>query len=177
MDEVEIWKDIPGYAGEYQASSLGRIRSLRFRNRFTNRPRGKPLILKPSISRAYFIVDLRGKTKTVHRLVMAAFKGRRPAGLQTAHLDGNPKNNKASNLAWVTCRENISHKNIHGTALIGEKSQNAKLTTAQVFEIKKLLKAGTQQQIEIAKAYGVSTSLIYRIRAGKAWRHLGKEQV
>ena len=25
---VEIWRDIPGYEGAYQASSLGRIRSL-----------------------------------------------------------------------------------------------------------------------------------------------------
>ena len=42
-NEIEIWKDIPNYEGLYQASNLGRIRSLG-NNRFKN-----PKILKCGI--------------------------------------------------------------------------------------------------------------------------------
>ena len=70
--EKEIWKDIPNYEGLYQASNLGRIRSL---PRQTNNQFGKKeRILKPRISHnGYYRVELWKqsirKKYFVHRLV------------------------------------------------------------------------------------------------------------
>lgn len=46
---------------------------------------------------------------TVHTLVARAFVSGYKPGLQVNHIDGNKKNNKASNLEWVTGKENIEH--------------------------------------------------------------------
>ncbi|MGC8718421.1 MAG: NUMOD4 domain-containing protein [Thermodesulforhabdaceae bacterium] len=41
INESEIWKDIPGYEGRYQASNLGRIKSLKRKVRSVNHYTGK----------------------------------------------------------------------------------------------------------------------------------------
>lgn len=62
----ELWKTIPGYAGKYEISNLGRVKSL-----INNRER----ILKPSDnSHGYLAVWLGNHEKHyVHRLVAEAF--------------------------------------------------------------------------------------------------------
>jgi hypothetical protein len=98
----EIWKDIPGYEGCYQASDLGRIRSIRF---------NKDKKLKPSIDGGgYFQLGI-SKNKQrycfkVHTLVALTFIGPRPDGLIIDHIDGNKKNNKSDNLQYITSRQN-----------------------------------------------------------------------
>lgn len=98
----EIWKDVPTYEGIYQASSFGRIRSLR--------------VMKPSISKGtgYLAVGLsngKGKAKTrhVHALVALAFLGPRPEGKQVNHIDEDKTNARPENLEYKTPRENVLH--------------------------------------------------------------------
>ena len=102
--EKEIWKDIPGYEGLYQASSLGRIRSLK---------RNKVHILTPlSDGCGYYKVQLcRNNVKkdsTVHRLVWLAFNGPITEGLQIYHLNENKSDNRLENLSLCTAKENIN---------------------------------------------------------------------
>ena len=112
--ENEIWKDIPNYEGFYQASNMGRIKSLeRFR-------KGKndclvPLkekILKPKITRGYYqIVLCKNSTQKkyyIHRLVYETFNGAIPEGYEINHLDERPINNRLSNLNLVTHKENCN---------------------------------------------------------------------
>lgn len=66
----EIWKDISGYEGKYQISNLGRVKSLKHRN--------KDKILKPLVKeKGYIRVHLTSNGKNewiyVHRLVAEAF--------------------------------------------------------------------------------------------------------
>lgn len=49
------------------------------------------------------------KTRSVHRLVAEAFIPAIPGKDYVNHIDGNKKNNDASNLEWCTASENISH--------------------------------------------------------------------
>lgn len=106
--EKEIWKDIPNYEGLYQASNLGRVKSL-------ERPyRRKEKILKLSIShRGYYIVALSKnsivKTYRVHRLVWEAFNGQIPENMQVNHINEIKTDNRLSNLNLMTCKENLNY--------------------------------------------------------------------
>lgn len=104
---METWKPIPG--SNYEASSLGRIRS----------PRG--YILKPyNHVLGYHIVtvalDGRSLTKTVHSLVAAAFHGPRPEGLDIAHGNCVKTDNRPSNLRYATRSDNLLDSHMMGHA-------------------------------------------------------------
>lgn len=112
MNSEEIWKDIIGYEGLYQVSSLGRVRSLdRYdsRNHFRN---GRMLKLSYNTV-GYLSVGLHsnGKAKMymVHRMVAQAFIPN-PNNLPIInHKDENPSNNSVENLEWCTAKYNSNY--------------------------------------------------------------------
>ena len=112
MKEIEIWKDIPIYEGIYQASNLGRIKSL---ERIDVRGhRVKEKILKPSRDRyGYYQVVLCKNSKLkayrVHRLVWSAFNGQIPENMQVNHINEIKSDNRLENLNLMTCKENINY--------------------------------------------------------------------
>lgn len=113
--EKEIWKDIPQYEG-YQASSLGRIRSIdrevRHHTGSTFIRKGK--VLSQSLGGGnYLRAGILGGSKHVHKLVAMAFLDHVPCGhkLVVDHYpDKTTTNNKLSNLRVTTQRENTSSK-------------------------------------------------------------------
>lgn len=114
---MEQWKDIEGYEGSYQVSDKGNVKSLprKMYNGvayFTSKER----ILKPRVAKDkshYASVALRkdGRSKTVaiHRLVAHAFIPKIPGKTYVNHKDENKLNNVATNLEWVTPRENLNY--------------------------------------------------------------------
>ena len=50
----------------------------------------------------------------VHRLVLLAFRGAPPPGMECRHLDGDPGNNQLSNLVWGTRKQNAADTIRHG---------------------------------------------------------------
>lgn len=113
--EKEIWKDILGFEGLYQASNLGRIKSL---ERFRKGKNGssvpvKERIFKPSINRnGYYQVCLHKqsiqKTYRVNRLIYEAFNGLIPENMQVNHINEIKTDNRLSNLNLMTCKENCN---------------------------------------------------------------------
>ena len=99
---METWKPIADYEGLYQVSDLGRIKSLWY---------GNEKILKPGKTRSgYLHVDLfkdgQKKTSLIHRLVADAFIPN-PNNLETVnHKDEVKTNNVASNLEWMSQKDN-----------------------------------------------------------------------
>ncbi len=50
-----------------------------------------------------------GRTRQAHRMAWEIINGPIPTGLEIDHIDGNPKNNKMSNLRLVTHLENMGN--------------------------------------------------------------------
>ncbi len=102
----EEWRWVVGYEGRYQVSNMGRVRSFRIINGGRDQ-RGRKTVR--------LIVDGKGKTYLVHRLVAIAFFGPRPGNSVIRHLDGNIWNNTEANLRYGTQKENIADEIIRGT--------------------------------------------------------------
>ena len=105
---IEIWKDIPNYEGIYQASNLGRVKSL---NRLNARGYElKEKILKPRLDCGYYQIQLCKnsivKAYRVHRLVWSAFNGPIPENMQVNHINETKTDNRLSNLNLMTAKEN-----------------------------------------------------------------------
>lgn len=123
----EEWRQIPGWEGLYEVSDLGNVRSLDRTiyahfgplGEYTGRTwKGKQL--KPTFDdKGYPYVTLcRGsKDRTriaVHSLVMRAFVGPLPDGLETRHLNGINSDPRLVNLTYGTALENAQDNILHG---------------------------------------------------------------
>jgi HNH endonuclease/NUMOD4 motif len=115
MDETsaERWLPIAGYEDYYKVSDFGRIQS---------RPRQgtKGGVLKPGTKASGHLVVIlcangAKTTRRVHQLVLEAFTGPCPPGLEALHDDGNPANNAWTNLRYGTHTANMRDAVRHGT--------------------------------------------------------------
>lgn len=112
----EVWKDIPGYEGLYQASNLGRIRSKdrtiaqvsRYGTPMERKLKGRILKLQKGTNGYLFVALGKGNLELVHRLVAMAFVNG-DTTLQVNHKNGIRSDNRSENLEWVTCSENHLH--------------------------------------------------------------------
>jgi hypothetical protein len=106
------------------------------------------------------------KYPLVHRLVLIAFVGDCPKGMQCLHADNNPANNNLSNLSWNTPKKN--HETIDRK---GERNGRAKLTETDVINIRKSQAATSS----LAKQYNVSQKYIQNIQRGITWKHIPQD--
>lgn len=176
---TEEWRGVPEWESLYQVSNHGRVRSLdrmgKYKNTEFNRIfRGR--LLKPNIVQGYAQVTLTLDGNPyyykVHRLVLLAFVGERPAYPRHAcnHIDGNKLNNRLDNLEWVTYQANMDHAVETGLLDIkGEKNPSSVLTNAQVDEIRSHLSQRSLSYDQIAGLYGVSKAVIACINQGRSW--------
>ena len=114
----ELWKDIPGYEGIYQASTDGNIRTAEGKTTSNSRysiRHWKPRILKgrgnnPTTGKRVSLwKDGKCKDLLVARLVAITFLGDPPEGFTVNHKDGNRFNNAIDNLEWLSLADNIRH--------------------------------------------------------------------
>lgn len=101
----EVRKAVKGYEGLYHVTNKGRVYSLRKRD-----------FMKLSNSRQHRVVNLtKNKTPTlklVHKLVMEAFVGPCPRGMEVLH--GPKDNDHLDNLSYGTRSQNIHDRNRDG---------------------------------------------------------------
>lgn len=126
--ENEFWKDIPGYEGLYQASTLGRVKS--YSKNVTDICRGGdrnrfyyPQILRQSKTiqktrkdfktNYYLMLNLRKDNKTKawksHRVIAITFIDNPLNKKLVNHKNGKKFINRKSNLEWTTDSENQQH--------------------------------------------------------------------
>lgn len=159
---MEEWKDVVGFEGIYEVSNHGQVRS-----KITNKI--KKQTINKTTKRPYLGLWLKNKQTIVkpHRLVLEAFLGKCPEGMEGCHNDGNASNNHIDNLRWDTPKNNHADKVKHGTTNRGERCAAAKLTLEQVNAIRK----DDRLQRLIAADYGIAESMISRIKNSKRWQH------
>lgn len=167
----EVWRPIKSFPG-YEVSTLGRVRSWRVGGR-SKRRFSRPCLLKPTINylrdsyaQVVLVCGGRPHVRTVHRLVLETFVGRRPAGKETRHKNGDSLDNRLRNLAWGTKSENDVDKIRHGTSQHGERNHQAKLSNRQAAAIRR----STKPLRTVAARYGVSEGTVCNIRLGRSRR-------
>lgn len=139
---MEIWKDVKGYEGYYEVSSYGRVRRVdRYVNsgiRFNDKRFCKGKILHQNLKRmGYLTVDLskdnKVKTLFTHRLVATAFVDNPENKNVVNHKNLIKTDNHASNLEWVTSKENSQHASKNGVMYGGLRKSIRCCETGQVF--------------------------------------------
>ena len=154
MEVNEIWKDIDGYVGLYQVSTLGRVKRLKL---------SSEKILNGCIGvNGYKTVHLskngKPKKRTIHQLVSIAFLNHKPCGMSLVinHIDFDKSNNNVKNLEIVTSRENSNLKHIKSSSkYVGVSwSKKAKKWQSNISVKKKMFFLGYfNNEIEASKAY------------------------
>lgn len=144
MLTLETWRPVLGYEAIYEASDIGRIRSVDRIDSLGRPQRGR--ILRARINgQGYRTVMLsthnNKRVCRVHRLACAAFHGAPPPNAVVRHLDGDSLNNCIENLSWGTISENQHDRVRHGRNYNAEKvtcnnghpftGNNLRLTTNQ----------------------------------------------
>ena len=113
------WRTIPGLP-MYEASDNGLIRSkARTVTAIVNGRRVRKALPSKLLAQSlmtlngrphYVTAKVKGQTLYVHRLVAMAWHADTYfAGAEVNHINGNPRDNRADNLEWVTHRQNILH--------------------------------------------------------------------
>lgn len=174
------------FAVGHFVTAAGRVLST---ERGSAHPRERRAILS---NRGYLMIYVHsiGRSVAVHAFVAAAFLPPRPSPAhQIRHLDGNPLNNRATNLQWGTAQENADDKKRHGTIASGvrngaytkphrvrrgESNGRAILTMPQVANVRLRLVAG-ELRADIARNLGVRWNVIDRIARGVTWQPIAEE--
>lgn len=177
IGQAEEWRDIPGFPG-YQVSNLGGVRGCRPRN-----GKGPSLnfwrpLKQGRASKGHLFVTLAtgqkggGKRRFVHRLVLEAFVGPCPPGMQARHVWTNdPTENHLDNLAWGTPTDDAADQDRHGTRRRGSQTAVAKLTEAEVLEMRRAWVDGASLT-SLARRFGINYGTVWDICHGLTWTHV-----
>lgn len=171
----EEWRDLPGYEGHYQVSSMGSVRSLDRTDIRGHKIKGRIFKCGCIVSgyrTVIFTKFNKDQRFLVHRLVTLAFIGPCPEGRQVNHKDGDKLNNAASNLEYVTPRENVAHAYATGlTRNRGEDHHHARFTVEDVLDIRRRVAQGEPQR-SLARFHNASPAAINEIINRATWKHV-----
>jgi hypothetical protein len=166
----EQWKPVADKRYDrYEVSDMGRIRNRRGGPSFPS-PIRRTVVNAFGYTACFMTQDGRRKLIPVHKMVADAFLGERPPRHQVNHINADKSDNRASNLEYVTAQRNKRHAMEHGLFQHGESHHKAKLTLAQVDEIRAAPKRAIPSHV-LATKFGVSKGTIDIIRQGKSWTH------
>lgn len=165
---MEIWKEVKGFEDCYEISNLGNLRT---KERLVKHYKGgfrkyKAQVKKTRLNhKGYLRCNLKKDGKrydfSVHRLVAIAFLKKDKERELVNHKNGIKTDNRLENLEWCTQEENVKHA--VKTRLI-----KTKLTDKEAMEIKN----SKLSNRKLAKQYGIDSTIVWRIKNGKAYKHL-----
>lgn len=109
-------------------------------------------------------------TKYVHRVVLEAFVGPCPPGMECLHGDDDKSNNRLGNLRWGTHQENAADT-ARGGKLRGHKSYS-KLTAEKVYEMRCLYATGDYTYADLGEMFGVVYQTVHMVVKRATWKHV-----
>ena len=178
----EHWRDVPGFNKKVRVSDLGRVKLIEYKvtyhyrdGEYRTRTIAGHIINPYQNKKGGMVFSIGGKLFKVHRIVLLAFVGPCPRGMECRHLNGKAWDNRLENLAWGTHLENCADRDRHGTTAWGERIGVSKLTNKQVFRIHSLYKTGKHTIQELAKRFNVKAFIISPIIRGKRASQFGLE--
>jgi hypothetical protein len=174
----EEFRDVPGYEGLYQASNLGRVKSLKRENfNGCKYSKSNDIMMKQSVLKiGYLCVNFSFKSKVkmkyIHRLVVESFIENVEDKPQVNHKNGIKTDNKIKNLEWATRKENSQHAIKNNLIKIpkGENHVRSKLIEKEVLEIRNRCKNESIKLLAIE--YKVHPTTIQDIKQKRSWKHL-----
>lgn len=168
---IEQWKPILSFP-DYEVSNHGNVRSWKTHHK---RRAKQPHLLKPLSGlrqqRVALWRDRKPHYRLIHRLVLEAFIGPCPDGMETCHNDSDYTNNHLDNLRWDTRVSNWQDRRAHGFHGCGAQNGRAKLTSQQVIEIRQRFVKG-ESYCQLASAFGTGATTIGHIVNGRTWKHV-----
>lgn len=180
---TEKWLPVAGFEGSYEVSDAGQVRSvdrLRRSGRGGLKMRRGRVLCQSDNGNGYLTVNLsrdgRSRSHYVHRLVLMAFIGPCPNGMECCHRNSVRGDNSLNNLRWGTRAENSFDSVKRGTCraclytVRGEDVHTAKLSKKDVMEIWAL--KGVVSQTELGRRYNVSQRTVSSIHRRRSWVHL-----
>jgi hypothetical protein len=172
------YKDVPGFPG-YRVGDDGSVWTcLRRRGRGESRvPGAEWKRMTPGRGRlrprAGLRVKLHGKFHLVPRLVLMAFVGPCPDGMECCHFpDRDTSNNRLSNLRWDTHASNLADKRIHGTCPLGSMCHQSKLTEDAVKFIRAEYGKPGVSLASLGRRFGVTAKSVHQVVQRKSWTHI-----
>jgi len=117
-------------------------------------------------------VSIRRRSRLVHHLVLEAFVGPCPDGMECCHLDDDRTNNRLENLRWDTHRSNCADALRNGKQARGERHGNAKVTADVVRALRADYAGGGVTVAELADRHQVSLAQAARIIRREHWSHI-----
>lgn len=165
MDQSHEWRDVVGFPG-YRVREDGHVTGIRGDL--------KQKIDRKGYRSVVMFRDGRQHKRAVQRLVAGAFIGHRPTGHVVRHRNGDNTHNHWTNLCYGSRSENEADKRVHGTALLGERHHQAKLSGEQVCEIRRRHQPWSKSDggRALSKEFGVCEALIIKIVKRGLWSHL-----
>lgn len=170
-------KEIPGHVG-YAATGDGRILSrwkLAGRHGYVLTKTFQRILRSHPARDGRLVLKLPAHTTMlrVHRLVLLAFKGPCPAGLEGCHNNGRFEDNRICNLRWDTHASNCEDRTEHGQWMPakGERNGFAKFTETDILTIRSRRQNG-ETLAAIAGDYKANPSTIGYIVRGNTWKHV-----
>lgn len=115
---------------------------------------------------AYFNVSFKGHKICAHRIVYAKFVGPLSQHLSINHIDGNPSNNKPSNLELVTQSEN----NLHSYRVLKKKPvKGYKKISKELADLIRFERSCGLKYKDLVEKYKLCKSTISYIVNNKTW--------
>lgn len=162
-------------SGKYEVDAQGVIWNLDYRGRGDRRQVGLYPNKSGYLQFQITLPDVRDYVMA-HRLIAFAILGAPPAeDWEVNHRDGKKANNRPENLEWVSRNSNIQHAWDTGLRVLagpigGARADHpgARLSEADVAEIRRLLQTGIRQS-DIAAKFAITQSNVSHIKRGKLW--------
>lgn len=156
------WRLVPKWEGRYIVSLNGELYDMKNKDIVLLRPD------KDGYLRTSLYLDKKQKHFYIHQLVLLAFVGPCPKGLECHHKDNDISNNTLDNLEYIPHLKNMRHRYANNTY---KNYNNKKLDEEKVKEIKLMLKNGYKLK-DIANKFNIGISTVVHIRYGDIWKHI-----